>query len=104
MNNGADAYCMKEETRVDGPWTFGILPAKRNVKGDLARRNAEIIEHGAEKAVTEGFIHIKDYLKVKNARDEFLNNTRVPDDLEGDLKQFNFWIYGPAGSGKTRHV
>lgn len=95
---------MKEETRVEGPFSFGIMPARRNVKGDLARRNADIIEYGAEKAVTEGVIHIKDYLRVKNARDEFLNNTRVPDDLEGDLKEFNFWIYGPAGSGKTRHV
>lgn len=75
----------KEETRIDGPWTFGIRPAKRNLKGDLARRNAEIIEYGAEKAVTEGVIHIKDYIRVKNARDEFLNNTRVPDGLEGDL-------------------
>lgn len=23
-NNGADTYCNKEETRVEGPWTYGI--------------------------------------------------------------------------------
>lgn len=34
INNGADDYCMKEETRVDGPWTFGIRPIKRNSKAD----------------------------------------------------------------------
>lgn len=31
INNGADAYCMKEDTRVEGPWSFGIKPAQRNV-------------------------------------------------------------------------
>lgn len=37
VNNGADAYCMKEDTRVEGPWTFGVRPAQLNKKGDLAR-------------------------------------------------------------------
>ena len=23
INNGADDYCMKEDTRVEGPWEFG---------------------------------------------------------------------------------
>jgi len=25
-DNGAAAYCMKEETRLDGPWTYGEKP------------------------------------------------------------------------------
>ena len=54
VNNNADGYCNKEETRVDGPWTFGIQPAKLNKKGDLARRNADIITMGAEKALEAG--------------------------------------------------
>ncbi len=33
-NNGADKYCMKEETRVDGPWEFGVKPVQRNSKTD----------------------------------------------------------------------
>lgn len=24
VNNGADKYCMKDETRVEGPFEFGI--------------------------------------------------------------------------------
>ena len=32
LNNGADAYCMKEDTRIDGPWEFGVKPVKRNSK------------------------------------------------------------------------
>ena len=34
VNNGADRYCMKEETRVLGPWEFGQKPVQRNSKTD----------------------------------------------------------------------
>lgn len=30
-NNGADTYCNKDDTRIDGPWTFGIKPARLNL-------------------------------------------------------------------------
>lgn len=33
-DNGVDAYCMKEETRVEGPFEFGVKPVRRNVKTD----------------------------------------------------------------------
>lgn len=47
-DNGAPEYCNKEETRIDGPWTYGIKPARQDKKGDLARKNAELIAMGAE--------------------------------------------------------
>lgn len=37
VNNGADDYCMKEDTRVEGPWEFGKKPVKRNSKADWDR-------------------------------------------------------------------
>jgi len=37
INNGADDYCMKEDTRVEGPWEFGKKPVKRNSKADWDR-------------------------------------------------------------------
>lgn len=49
-NNGADNYCNKEETRLEGPWTFGVKPARRDVKGDVARLNKDIAEMGAYEA------------------------------------------------------
>lgn len=64
-DNGASDYCLKEETRIEGPWEFGIKPARKNVKGDTAARNAQILELGVEKCVEEGLIHIKEYLKLK---------------------------------------
>lgn len=51
FDNGASSYAMKEETRVEGPWEFGIKPARRNVAGDLAERNKKILELGVEKCV-----------------------------------------------------
>lgn len=34
VNNGADDYCLKENSRVEGPWEFGKKPFKRNSKAD----------------------------------------------------------------------
>lgn len=36
-NEDAFDYCMKEDTRVDGPWEFGERPIRRNSKVDWAR-------------------------------------------------------------------
>lgn len=33
-DNGAGDYCNKVDTRVDGPWTFGEKPIRRNNKVD----------------------------------------------------------------------
>ncbi|AXH76045.1 MAG: helicase [Circoviridae sp.] len=98
INNGADDYCNKEDTRVEGPWSFGIKPARLNKKGDLARRNKELISMGAEKAVEEGIIAIANYPKVKSAIDLYSNCTMTPDHL---TTLDNTWIYGKAGIGKT---
>lgn len=34
INNGAHDYCMKEDTRLEGPWEFGKKPVQRNSKHD----------------------------------------------------------------------
>lgn len=34
INNGADNYCLKEDTRIEGPFEFGKRPIKRNSKTD----------------------------------------------------------------------
>lgn len=74
-DNGASDYCLKEETRVEGPWEFGLKPARKNVKGETKERNRQILELGVEKCVEEGLIHIKDYLKLKQCVDAYRLNT-----------------------------
>lgn len=34
IDNGAAAYCMKEDTRIEGPFEFGEKPLHQNVKGE----------------------------------------------------------------------
>jgi len=57
-DNGIDAYCMKEETRVDGPWEFGVRPVVRNSKTDWSRVRAY--------AVAGEFSKIPDDVYVKH--------------------------------------
>jgi len=101
VNNGADDYCMKEETRVEGPWEFGVRPARLNVKGDKKRRNMELLQIGAEEAVREGMVDIKEYPKLKQAIDLFKNCTQKVAELE----RMDFhWYYGKPGIGKTKRI
>jgi Putative viral replication protein. len=98
-DNGASAYAMKEDTRVEGPWEFGLKPAKRNVKGDVAEQNKKILEIGVEKCIQEGLIHLKDYLKLKQCVNAYKLNTAPPMDHTNTKGR---WIYGEPGVGKSR--
>lgn len=98
-DNGASDYCLKEDTRLEGPWEFGIKPARRNISGDVASQNKRILELGPEKCVEEGLIHIKDYLKIKTACNTYHLNTTVSVD-HTDTK--GIWFWGKPGVGKSR--
>jgi len=70
-DNGASSYCLKEDTRLEGPWEFGLKPARRNVLGETKERNKAILELGVEKCVEEGLIHIREYVKIKQAVQQY---------------------------------
>lgn len=43
INNGADEYCMKDDTRIEGPWEFGVKPKNKvtkQVDWDLVKKTA----------------------------------------------------------------
>lgn len=101
FNNGADEYCNKEDTRLAGPWSFGVKPARRNVKGDLARRNTQIIEMGPEEAVRQGLESAANYLKLKKSLDAYKIATLESKESE-NLR--GIWIWGPPGVGKSRYA
>ncbi len=103
INNGADDYCNKEDTRVEGPWTFGVRPARLNTKGDLARRNKELEEMGALAALDAGLIAVKNYDQVKKC----LNNIKIDRLAKQKTESDNtrgLWIWGPPGVGKSRYA
>lgn len=49
-------YCGKEDTRQEGPYSHGIPPASKAVKGDTKKRNGQILEYGLAKAIDEGLV------------------------------------------------
>ena len=99
VNNGADDYCNKEETRVEGPWTAGIKPAKLNKKGDKARKTMQLLEMGPEKALEEGLVGLgKQYIDLVKATD--LYNLRKAVAVGTDTCRGHYY-WGPAGTGKS---
>lgn len=94
-NNGADSYCLKEDTRVDGPYEFGSKPVRRNSKEDW-----EEVWNLAKEGKLEEIdpcIRIKHYSNLtKIKKDNLTSNLTDSNHLRG------IWIYGEAGSGKSR--
>lgn len=101
MNNGADEYCNKEDTRLEGPWTFGVKPARRNLKGDVKRQNAQIIEMGIARAVDEGLVPIGKYRQFKQSLDAYKMDKKEAFEASGVR---GTWIWGPPGVGKSRYA
>lgn len=94
-SEAANKYVMKEATRVEGPWEFGVAPTigkkknkidwqdvwKKACNGQIEEIDpfVRIIHYSKLKAIE------KDHLKIKNA-----------DHLRG------IWIHGKFGTGKSR--
>ncbi len=93
VNNGADAYCMKEDTRQEGPWEFGVRPVKRNSKADWEKVFEEA-KSGNFDAIPAD-IRVKHYGNLQRIAKDHIN-VNDSDDVRG------VWIWGPAGIGKSR--
>lgn len=52
-------YCGKQDTRLQGPFEFGLPPASKAVKGDTAARNKMIMSIGTLKAVEQGLVPVE---------------------------------------------
>lgn len=95
VNNGADAYCMKEETRVEGPVEFGEKPVRVNNKADWDRV-WEAAKTGDLNSIPAS-IRVVHYNKLKAIQKDHMQ-FKDKDHLRG------IWIWGKAGAGKSRWV
>lgn len=93
-NNGADKYCNKEETRVEGPWSFGIKPVERNSKKDWQ----EVWDHAKAGNLDEipADIKIQHYGNIKQIAKDHLSTVSRTTPREC------IWYHGESGCGKTR--
>lgn len=64
VNNGADKYCMKEDTRLEGPFEFGVKPVERNSKHDWEEVKQHAIKGNLDKIPAD--IYVKHYQNLKH--------------------------------------
>lgn len=87
---------MKEDTRLDGPWEFGIKPVKRNSKEDWEEVKQHAIKGELNKIPAE--IYVKHYHNLKMIAKDNLKSQR--EDGERDCR----WYHGVSGVGKSRRA
>lgn len=92
----AAAYCMKEDTRVSGPFTFGVLPVRRCSKTDwqLVFDNAKV----GDFSKTPPDIMVKCYGNLRKIEKDFM---KIEDTL---TEPRGVWIHGPSGVGKSTYA
>lgn len=91
-------YCSKEDTRLEGPWTFGE-PKKQGKRNDIEQVYEAIRSGKRKRDVCEEF----PLLDVKFHRGFDRYRTLVEKDERQDQRELDVHVYyGKSGSGKTR--
>ena len=94
FDNGASKYCLKEETRLDGPWEFGKKPVNRASKEDW-----DAIKESAKAGNMDDIpsdIYVRCYNQLKRIEKDHMT-------IDGEASECRgIWIYGPAGICKSR--
>lgn len=94
----ARAYCMKEESRVDGPFEFGTFEQKRGERNDINNFIETMNKDGLVNAALENpSVYIK-YHKGVNAFNNLISRSKELRNIKVHV------LYGRAGSGKTKRV
>lgn len=90
-------YCSKEETRVKGPWTFGVEP-EQGKRTDLDEVK-EAIDAGASMAdVAQNFF--SQFVKYERGFRSYINTKATPRDFKTKV----YVCYGPTGTGKSMYA
>lgn len=93
-DNGASDYCLKEETRVAGPWEFGVKPVRRNNKTDWEEVKQLAKAGNLDKIPAD--IFVKHYSGLTRIAKDFQVRGPDCDHTRG------VWIWGDSGLGKSR--
>lgn len=91
-------YCTKDDTRVDGPWTFGERQGsgKRNDLDDIKRK----LDAGASAAEIAD-AHFGSWIRYRESFEAY-KRLRPVDARNGSWKTELVVLCGPSGTGKSR--
>jgi len=92
-DNGASSYCMKEDTRVEGPFTFGTVPVRRNSKTDWEQVRTLAKQGKLDEIPAQ--IYTAHYGNLQRIKKDHMVMPPASTELKG------VWIYGPSGIGKS---
>lgn len=97
----AKAYCMKDESRVSGPYEFGddtSLPKCTGERTDLIKLKVDLDKKVPLAEIAS--LHFGAYLKYERGIRSYMNITTKHRD--GTMKPVIYIFWGPSGTGKTR--
>lgn len=89
-------YCMKEETRVDGPWEIGEFGKGQGARNDLSKLKEVALSRPIGEVVLGE--HVKNF-----------QHLRFAEGLQKYRKGYHgvklvFWYYGGTGTGKSKRA
>lgn len=88
-------YCMKEETRMEGPWELGEWTGKKGTRTDLLKLKKRVL-------AGERLSLVKRQC-VNHQQVRFLESMAEIRPISRDFKPRKvFWFWGKTGTGKTR--
>jgi hypothetical protein len=96
-NEEAKEYCMKEDSRIDGPWEFGEFKPSQGQQGKRTDIE-EIITAIREKRPRDEYIFTPSYVRYYRGFEHIKLLAQEPynhDDVRG------VWYWGPPGTGKS---
>lgn len=93
-DNGASAYCLKEDTRLEGPLEVGKRPLNRASKTDWEKIWKDAKEGKLDNIPAD--IKIRCYNQIKRIEKDHMKVEGEADDCKG------VWVYGASGAGKSR--
>jgi hypothetical protein len=105
-DNGASTYCLKPETRIEGPWEFGEKPLHMNDSAENKRRrqitNAEILGGNLKELIDQEKVSLYSLPALTKALEQY--NKLGQKEAEPLSDTCGIWIYGPKGVGKSHYA
>lgn len=95
-SDAAEAYCQKEDSRLDGPWHFGEKPVQRNSKASWEEIRDKAKSGKLEEIPAD--VYVRCYSTLKRIAEDNQPIGETLPECRGII------IQGEAGIGKTSYV